>query len=92
MKIYLNDELWNKKDLIDIVVDAEFMFNSAFNGASYELLHDENDCTWIEGSNEIDGTFLLGKIQEFHLEGFLNLPEKYSPMHSMSDYEMDILL
>lgn len=61
MKIYLNKTLFSEKlEEVKKLIDKEIDFNSNFNGSTYEILLD--DFCWIDGVDEIDGTFLLHKI------------------------------
>ena len=61
MKVFLDKR--SEKATVDIeqIVNNELLFNSDFNGIEVEFIYGQ-ESIWIEGVDEISGTFLLHKI------------------------------
>lgn len=63
MKIFLNQETFKRLPEINALVEEEITYNPNFNGA--QAMYFAGEFNYIEDCDELDGTFLLHKINNF---------------------------
>lgn len=63
MKIFLDEKSFKKLSEVNELVENEINYNPNFNGA--QAMYFASEFNYIEDCDEIDGTFLLGKINNF---------------------------
>lgn len=64
MKIFLNTKSWKRMRELSTLVENEILNNCNFNGVQAMYFVSDQECNYIEECDEINGTFLLHKIND----------------------------
>lgn len=62
MKIFLNEKSFKRLSDVNALVENEISYNPNFNGA--QAMYFASDFNYIEDCEEIDGAFLMHKIND----------------------------